>query len=503
MAPPQDDPRNPFESFRRFADEQMSFLMRNITGNQPVNRKGAASGSSESDEDIPWIIRAMSDEARRRYRETFPKSESISASGRSVADQEERPRCPYRPADQAVPSTQRDSEFSQTRNVDPSTYGSPSSVDPYNNFTWPMWYLFTSSYSPLYLEQQFPCRDQEERWRHAFEDLIAVQNGMDMADHKSPRSKVCGNYWIGSLMNRGMLRAPQPDKDASRAVEAPSTAAFPPEIGLGIMQLLGAQDAEELLRELCEESDEASTEVNEDPTKLCPGINRLMQAHPQKEEHPDPRGEIDGKYEGHKIPIPSNILGGVMRLLRAQGLDERLREAKEEAEEDEDWQEEDDDDGMCDFDDVDDVDEDEDEHEDNEEAATDLDLYERLLGLCDDLTNKGLLQQTASRAFKQESSYTESSSSTTRASDGKPSIISTLTTTERTTHPDGSVHTMMVLKKRFADGREESTETTHTTKDQEAKPLQRIPPKPEESNAETAAETGNSNNNKTKGWFWS
>lgn len=43
------------------------------------------------------------------------------------------------------------------------------------------------------------------------------------------------------------------------------------------------------------------------------------------------------------------------------------------------------------------------------------------------------------------------------------SIISTLTTKERITAPDGTVHTKIVLKKRFADGTEESTEQVETT----------------------------------------
>lgn len=515
MAPPTDDPKNAFESFRRFADEQLLFLMRNILGNSASNRKGTASESSESDEDIPWIMRAMSDDARRRYRETFSKSEGIPVSEKASAEriaarQEEQLRCPYRPADQAVPSPQQDSELSQTRTVDPSTYGPPrvksamfgtdDSFDSDDAFTWPISYLCTSAYSPLYLEQQFPCPDQEERWRHAFEDLIAAQNGMEMASHNSPQSQVCANHWIGSLILRCMIRPPQPDKDACAAVETPYAAAYPLENSLGIMGLLRAQGAEEMLRELCERSDEDNTEVDQVSAKVCPGISRLMQAHQEKEEQPDLSEENGEKYGGHEIPIASHLVGGVMRLLRAQGRDERLRETRDEAREYEDY-EEDGDDGMCDFDDDDD-DDDEDEYEDKEEAATELDLYERMLGLCDGLTGKGRIQQTASRAFEQESSFTESSSSTTQASDGKPSIISTLTTTERITHPDGSVHTKMVLKKRFADGREESTETTHTIKDQQAKPMQRIPPKPEDPNVETATETGDSNK-KTKGWFWS
>lgn len=45
----------------------------------------------------------------------------------------------------------------------------------------------------------------------------------------------------------------------------------------------------------------------------------------------------------------------------------------------------------------------------------------------------------------------------------KPAILSTLTTTERTTLPDSPVTTKTVLKKRFADMREERIETVHTS----------------------------------------
>ncbi|KAL8870397.1 MAG: hypothetical protein Q9174_003550 [Haloplaca sp. 1 TL-2023] len=48
-------------------------------------------------------------------------------------------------------------------------------------------------------------------------------------------------------------------------------------------------------------------------------------------------------------------------------------------------------------------------------------------------------------------------------SSGPPSIISTMTTTQRHTRPDGSIYTKIVLKKGFSDGREECTETEETT----------------------------------------
>jgi len=61
--------------------------------------------------------------------------------------------------------------------------------------------------------------------------------------------------------------------------------------------------------------------------------------------------------------------------------------------------------------------------------------------------------------------YWSSSSSSTSSSwydstdDDPRSVVSTLTTTERRTLPDGSVETRRVLKKRFADGTEESNES--------------------------------------------
>ncbi|KAL8806020.1 MAG: hypothetical protein Q9200_005192 [Gallowayella weberi] len=64
-------------------------------------------------------------------------------------------------------------------------------------------------------------------------------------------------------------------------------------------------------------------------------------------------------------------------------------------------------------------------------------------------------------------SSTSTQTSSNSAGDGivsdHPRIVSTMTTTQRTTRPDGSVYSQVVLKKRFSDGREECTETEYTT----------------------------------------
>ena len=82
-----------------------------------------------------------------------------------------------------------------------------------------------------------------------------------------------------------------------------------------------------------------------------------------------------------------------------------------------------------------------------------------------------------------------------------PGIMSTLTTTETVSLPDGRVTTKTVLRKRFADGREESKETVHTTQsEQEQKGFN-------ERNGEVTLSdvdgTRRKDEGKKGGWFWS
>ncbi|KAJ4373569.1 hypothetical protein N0V86_007711 [Didymella sp. IMI 355093] len=100
-------------------------------------------------------------------------------------------------------------------------------------------------------------------------------------------------------------------------------------------------------------------------------------------------------------------------------------------------------------------------------TETELDAYERLL-----------TPQAASLSSNPES---------------KSAILSTLTTTERTTAPDGTVTTRIVLKKRFADGSEQSCETVHTHSEDLWRATQ---------NAQKTAET-TQKSPKKGGWFWS
>ncbi|KAI4163655.1 MAG: hypothetical protein LQ342_002689 [Letrouitia transgressa] len=96
-----------------------------------------------------------------------------------------------------------------------------------------------------------------------------------------------------------------------------------------------------------------------------------------------------------------------------------------------------------------------------------------------------------------------------------PRVISTITTTERNTLPDGSVHTRIFLKKRFANGGEESTESIYTASGAVQEEVQ-TPPQPslQATNPSTSSAVGHDGQMKRRicdhirekkkgGWFWS
>ncbi|KAL9033766.1 MAG: hypothetical protein Q9214_007354 [Letrouitia sp. 1 TL-2023] len=102
-----------------------------------------------------------------------------------------------------------------------------------------------------------------------------------------------------------------------------------------------------------------------------------------------------------------------------------------------------------------------------------------------------------------------------------PRVISTITTTERSTLPDGTVHTKLFLKKRFANGGEESTESIYTTSGAQGQGAVQeeefqSPPQPslQAANSSTSSALGHDGKVKQRicdhirekkkgGWFWS
>lgn len=139
------------------------------------------------------------------------------------------------------------------------------------------------------------------------------------------------------------------------------------------------------------------------------------------------------------------------------------------------------------------------------EAAptTELDFYERFLG------------SQSARAASSTSKPNSSNIAEGQTDSDKPSLISTLTTTQRRTLPDGSFYTQVVLKKRFSDGREEFTETEHTTHGtHRSVPAQSVSQAVKEAAPASTLSLGHdgkikqalgekTEEQKKRGWFWS
>ena len=137
--------------------------------------------------------------------------------------------------------------------------------------------------------------------------------------------------------------------------------------------------------------------------------------------------------------------------------------------------------------------------------ATELDIYARFLG---SRSGPVLLPFPASPSASVSTSTSHippTAPATTRAqnADGANNgekITATITTTERSTNPDGSMVTKVLLKKRFADGREVCTESVH-----------RSDSSPFSSSTTPSASLVSSNEGSRmraredpgKGWFWS
>ncbi|KAL1799286.1 hypothetical protein ACET3X_003323 [Alternaria dauci] len=127
---------------------------------------------------------------------------------------------------------------------------------------------------------------------------------------------------------------------------------------------------------------------------------------------------------------------------------------------------------------------------DEEDAETEMDAYERM-----DAVSRGPASAPGHMSV--------SSTIAEQITEAKPSILSTLTTTERTVASDGSITTKVVLKKRFADGREESSETVHTQRGQGHDEPQRDPWRAFHDTQSAQAEPKNAERKKSSGWFWS
>lgn len=364
--PADDESTNPFVAFRHFADDQMSSLLQSFIG-LPSVFHGSSSKSRPSSDDDVWLQEAR-DLRNQLARESEEAAKMVSIFRNAFNEGHNRTHdeshvtsCPYRPMDQEMPHRSKEPPLDPT--LPPiipfllsglsRSLVSRSELDTPR--LWPVVYAASSPYSPLWLEHQEPLCTQGNKWRNAFEDLIALQSGKSMLEKGARRDHENGASWVTSMLERGLLG------------------------------------------------------------------NRWQMI------------DVQQRASEQLLPVAAKTTTGLP-------------------------------------------------HNAEENEVTELDLYERFLG----------------------AQYPSPLSEPAPENDSQ-GLISTLTTTERNKLPDGSIHTKVVLKKRFSDGREESTETLHTTYDsQQSVPKDTM----SVSTATNRAIPQNESNpevkeSKRKGWFWS
>ena len=403
----QDD-ANPFISFRRFADDQMSTLMNGVFSISSLFGS-SSTPPRRSLHDYEKLLEEARESSQRHACEAEEAGRIMDLHTRAhkevqhdarepASDNDGKTlRCPYRPPEREMPSPEQPSldvcaMDDATRSClslailalcDPDTVlGTASKLEePLPSV--PISYLLYSPYSPLCLEQQPLLCDHGAKWRAAFQDLLVMQSGQELPPVSLARTQESSRDWARTMIHSAMCARED-------NTEAPSG---------------------------------ASAETSEN-TREYPGLLSCL----------------------NSLSHPSS-----------------------------------------DADKNDDADNDDDD-------ITELDMYDKIFGSQQSSVSR--VARAAGRSF----SLLQLDGSPAVANDKKPSVLSTLTTTERTTLQDGSVHTKVVLRKRFSDGREESTETVHNqnpvrpTKDAASKTIRDV-----DSNKSDKG----SKENKSSGWFWS
>ena len=401
-----DEITNPFIAFRRFADEQMSNLVKGIFGLATASDSSSASPSSSDrafQDYQAWLrdARASQENLQREQEFAGRIMSAVAEAHRDDAQEHiEAPtqdvdgplRCPYRPEyrdSTQNPNPDSDHSFASLGIQLPHPFIAAPTI--YNGIPPKgVAYLLYSPYSPLHLEQHPRLRDRGIQWRKAFEDLIAIDGGGDMSSERTPDQRLSNTGWVEQMSDRN--------------------------------------------------------KCNNDP--------------------------VD--YRGLALFMAHAMAGGSSPYERTE--ERSIQDAHGADSENAD---------------------------ESTEPMTELDLYEHFLGKQDSsLDNESASQpdlQSQSRSY----AHLQHDSAPTEESGRKPSILSTLTTTERTSLQDGTIHTKVVLKKRFSDGREESTETMHTQNPTPKTEYQ--PPKQGCKQLDNSHEPSRSEKEakKSKGWFWS
>ena len=398
---------NPFVAFRRFADEQMSSLMNGVFGafhDSPFKRQQAIEDYEA------WLKKA-----RENAQKNHPTSEQ---------EPQARPRC------SSWWSSAADTESSPPKETYMWTTTPHSFFDNLFSFS----YLLYDPYSPLVLEQRDLPHKYGRRWRAAFEDLLHAQNGEELPQRDDGPEQTHTESPLAWARDMNLLQLSQQQTALQRqgGVEPARSSDWFPKPGNTSTSQPDDDDEDDEEKPAYTESQRANARLFR---RGCSFLQRCWEL-----ERPEDQRKCESIWA-------AAFVGG-----------------NTEAEE-----EEDDDVNNYYYDDDDDDDDDEDEEdvespESSLERQASLDEHPHLLNILEEVNKRRLRQiweAESAAANTGAEEVTDPAPSLSPLSSERPSVLSTLTTTETRTLPDGSKTTRVVLKKRFADGAEESTERVY------------------------------------------
>ncbi|KAL9635200.1 MAG: hypothetical protein Q9164_003618 [Protoblastenia rupestris] len=407
------DSANPFVAFRHFADEQLSSILNLAFGSNNVSNNSPTPSQLLTHDYDPWLegIPDSRDQLEREAEETAQVmylymrtlNDASNMDNKDLCEQstnkDEHMRCPY-------------------RNVQPEQLSLQDIHDIYP-------FLRRKTPSPLLRQRHTDL--------HLYPDLLLSQ----ILTSPSPRPAVPLSYLLNNKYSPIDLEFIKPFNDHDLVWRA------------AFEDLLSMQNDQGLLKDTRNTSPSPETSFQWIKNMVIPAIRK---SKPQTEKEADEvlegRAKITTSHQsadqkGDRIQNGPEqyIMDGLTNLLLTIGLEGAFAKAKckqtmaVNAE----------------------IHEDEDGELDDSAGANELNLYGHLLR-------------------KQSSSSPDTFASGSRTLDHpqyhsspdgtfdnhKPTVLSTLTTTEKRVLQDGTTRTKVVLKKRFSDGREESTETVHT-----------------------------------------
>jgi len=279
---------------------------------------------------------------------------------------------------------------------------------------WHPFFFVKHPHSPLQLERHPTTRKIGISWRDACEDLLLVERDMPIADRGNKNNDVVPREtpkdWIVGLISKGLTSLGRIDKG--------ETPLLPPDQDLRRSPTLSLHD---LASQQFSDPNRVVRLMLDTESPIYPLFRGIAAVHDENlAEHREDANDLAHQQLADPTsasPIMPGHMGAVFRLLHAIAAVQERNTAEHE--------------GVV-----------------NKHPETELDMYEQFL---DRHSTPPTTSEDRGHPFSLQSSESP-----------QPSIISTLTRTQRNVAPDGTVTTKTVTKRRFADGKEESEETTDT-----------------------------------------